>query len=176
MAPAQIDLKKFVGEHVKYEIDMLRSTHECLRSRSWDWAVQNALIESFWIHARNLLEFFGKQKNAHPVTSFCETSYAPLKFSSVRPLYRKICEQISHLKCGRTHDVTAKLDVVNSGVRELLENEIERFRSHLCPECEDLISARSIPKPEPAAVLFTGPTRTTTTAASTSYTIGPTKL
>lgn len=172
MAAAQIDLKKFVGEHVKYEIDMLRSTHECLRSRKWDWAVQNALIESFWVHARNLLEFFGKQKNAHPVTSFCGTSYVPLKFSSVRPLYRKICEQISHLKSGRTHDAEAKLDVLNSGVREFLENEIEKFRFHLNRECENLIPARPKPTPEPAAVSFV---EQTTTAASTTYTVGPPK-
>jgi hypothetical protein len=96
----------------------------------------------------------------------------PLKFRSAGPLYRKLCGQISHLNSGRTHENVAKLDVPNSGIRELLENEIERFHSHLNQEYQSLISP--IPKPEPVGVSFTGVTRTTTEAAATAYTIGPT--
>jgi hypothetical protein len=48
--------------HYRYEVEMLRDTHERLISGKFgpdtDRVVRNALIESFCIHARGLIEFF----------------------------------------------------------------------------------------------------------------------
>src|SRR5690242_5660911 len=97
MAASETDLKQFLREHVEYEICMLRSTRSYLASREWDctvqpdWTIKNALVEAFWLHARNLLESFGMRPHVYPVTKFCDSSYKPLNFSSVGSLYGKIC-------------------------------------------------------------------------------------
>jgi hypothetical protein len=96
MRTPQTEPKEFVGTHVKYEIDMLRSTYDYLARGKHEWTIRNALIESFWVHARNLLEFFEARNQARSIKPFCVASYQPSPKSG--SLYRKICEQISHLR------------------------------------------------------------------------------
>ena len=64
MANPDKKILEFVREHLPYEIDMLRSTYLTLYQGGVDWAIRNALIESFCIHARNLLEFFSKKADS----------------------------------------------------------------------------------------------------------------
>ncbi len=58
MSNSERNLQEFLGDHLPYEINMLRSTFTCLSLGVFTGALQNALIESYAIHARNLLEFF----------------------------------------------------------------------------------------------------------------------
>jgi len=49
-------------EHLPYEIDMLRSTyHRLANLPNIDTDIRNALIESFCVHARALLDFFSNR-------------------------------------------------------------------------------------------------------------------
>lgn len=50
----------FSGEHLYYEIKMLYSLYDILKTKVNDVYVYNALIESFVIHTTILLEFFYK--------------------------------------------------------------------------------------------------------------------
>src|SRR6266853_2093611 len=123
--------KEFIKEHLSYEIDMLRSVSLLLIRQGKEWAVQNAFIESFCIHSLNLLEFFCKDKNAWPVTDFCDVSYRPMP----RPqsLLMRISNQIAHLGQNRTSDIAKKINAADPTILQMIENEIERFSQHLKP-------------------------------------------
>ena len=41
-----------------YEVNMLRHARNFLRVPAWSTELANAVIESFCVHARNLIEFF----------------------------------------------------------------------------------------------------------------------
>ena len=56
----KVDNHKLKGsvDHLKYEIEMLKETSHALSDAlNLDWEVNNALIESFVIHARGLITF-----------------------------------------------------------------------------------------------------------------------
>ena len=50
--------KKMLGHFIPYEIGMMRALYKCLAAGSVSQVCRNAEIESFHIHARNLMEFF----------------------------------------------------------------------------------------------------------------------
>ncbi len=50
-------LLEYSGEHLAYEVQMLRGTAELLRGPELLRMVSNAVIESFGLHLRNLIEF-----------------------------------------------------------------------------------------------------------------------
>ena len=52
------DIKKEQLRYLFYEFWMLAETHKRLLARIGDTVIQNALIEAFCTHARNLNEFF----------------------------------------------------------------------------------------------------------------------
>ena len=54
-------LMEMLTHHIVYEIEMMRHTYICLTGPAHVWFSQvviNAVIESFCIHARNLIDFF----------------------------------------------------------------------------------------------------------------------
>src|SRR5271154_3221288 len=101
-------LEEFLGEHLPYEIDMLRATFTCLCMRVFTGALQNGIIEAYAIHARNLLEFFCKDGNAWPVDELCDAAYKPM--SPPKHVLKKINSQIAHLTKNRTTDQSKKLN------------------------------------------------------------------
>ena len=49
-------------KHVRYEYEMLVKTAQCLYSKPPDPVIMNALIESYAIHARNIIDFLFPDK------------------------------------------------------------------------------------------------------------------
>jgi hypothetical protein len=55
--PNKDKLKEFFVEHLPYEIDMLRDAYVLLETGLLGRVLENLLIESFCVHARNLIEY-----------------------------------------------------------------------------------------------------------------------
>jgi hypothetical protein len=132
--PDQILVDIFT-EHLPYEIDMLRNTYQSLRGSPLPTGfLKDALIESFCVHARSLLDFFkgmgGKLDDSNAaeftkgfVTAIDEMT-EPLK--SIRP---KLNKQIFHLTKTRTTKNADKFDPDYDATKVLaiLESEIAQF-------------------------------------------------
>src|SRR5262245_16938817 len=99
--------------------------------------VNNALIESFCVHARNLIEFFRNNK----FTTAYAASYKPFKrfagTDQISTIYDRLCGQISHLvheKKGirRTIHGSEKITAWDRyEILDILRAEIVEFRAHL---------------------------------------------
>jgi hypothetical protein len=56
------ELRDFAQEHVGYAVDMMVNSAEALRRPTGAWVVDNALVESFTIHARELDDFLRNRR------------------------------------------------------------------------------------------------------------------
>jgi len=97
--------------HYTYEVDMLQGSYVYLANGKYarDKVVEYALIESFCIHARALIEFFVEKKRAG---RYAEANYAKLQIADepLKTLYRKLHQQIAHLDSHeRTSDPREKI-------------------------------------------------------------------
>jgi hypothetical protein len=114
--------------HYNYELDMLANTFRLLNDNRIQ---QNALIESFCLHARNLIEFFCDKNKGHKYTE----KYTPFegKKTRVEKLNRLINQQISHLDVSkRTADDSRKISGEQCAeLITILITETEKFYKHL---------------------------------------------
>jgi hypothetical protein len=62
---SQAELEKITKEIIQYEIDMLIGTYQ-YRSDPNDLVLKNMIIESFLIHARNLIDFLYPPATSKP--------------------------------------------------------------------------------------------------------------
>jgi hypothetical protein len=126
--------------HVVYEVSMLRHTFNFMGVPAWSTELRNAIIESFCVHARNLIEFFSqKSETAGQADSdyvgakhFCK-SYEPwTKGRLSTELVARLNRQVAHLTYDRTSQTEGKV-----GPKEqlellgLIEQEIEIFANSL---------------------------------------------
>jgi hypothetical protein len=102
---------------------MFRHTYNFLHVRAWSRELANAIIESFCVHARNLIEFFD-QKSATPgqarsdyigAKHFCNGYIPWTKGGPSNDLRGRLNRQISHL----TYDRTERAELVRFIQREL---------------------------------------------------------
>jgi hypothetical protein len=133
-SPASDD-ELLLGCHLVYEIDMLRETYQrCPKEETTitDDIIKNALIESFCVHARNLIELF-EGKDAKYNKKYSDSNYQP--FSTVhediiRNIENRLNGQISHLvyrgRDGRTIETSEKINDKDRA-------EIFNILSHCCP-------------------------------------------
>jgi hypothetical protein len=134
-------LKEAFGHHLFYEIDMLRATSACLASPSFRQIVVNALIESFCIHARNLIEFFD-QKSGTPGSA--GSDYVGAKHFTTKDyvcwtggepsneLRARLNRQVSHLTYQRTVKNAEKIGPnERNELLTLIERELIHFQNHL---------------------------------------------
>ena len=132
-------LEEILGEHLPYALDMLRFTFERLRDGEADDVRRNALIESFSIHARSLIDFFGAG-NYIKKTSLLNGKPDLFKNGKVSPaLIKKLNTQIAHLTLKRTADSQDKIGDLDR--QELLDNirlALQEFEQHLRPEFKAL--------------------------------------
>lgn len=92
------------------------------------------MIEAFWTHTRNLIEFLTHPKGndsagVASARDFAETYYHQLKMNSIDDL---VNAQISHLTYERRSAPEEKLggyDMLR--VKRAIDSEIKRFESHL---------------------------------------------
>jgi hypothetical protein len=139
-------LAEIIGNHLSYEIDMLRSTYKELQARANkpapksqdEQTVHNALVEAFCVHARSLLDFFADKRSQGPkgetdaIASDFTTGFVTalnLKKEPLESLRNKLNKQIFHLTTKRTIIDAKKFDVGVDGVclLKLIEPEIEKF-------------------------------------------------
>ena len=104
------NLEELLRVHVRYELNMLFGTVERLTKPIEDEVLSNALIESFCLHARALLDFF---KNKHlPASEFTTAAYKPFSDGELgisRALVEKLNTQIAHLTKKRVSDAKQKI-------------------------------------------------------------------
>jgi hypothetical protein len=101
-----------LNEHVRYELDMLFETSNRLNYCDIDDdVVRNALIESFCIHARQLIDFFNDEKGVH-ARRFMNDGHSVSSSTTVQlsgKLKTKLNTQIAHLTERRTTDPADKI-------------------------------------------------------------------
>jgi len=98
--PDQAQLGQYL-HHVRYEWNMLARTWDRLESKH-DPVITNALIESFCIHARNLIEFYRNKKGYLNAKDFAGGTYkakfvAPTSGEIGTKLHAKLNQQVAHL-------------------------------------------------------------------------------
>src|SRR6516162_6299974 len=92
------------AHHLVYEVCMFRLTYLFLRLPAWSGELANAIIESFCVHARNLIDFFseesatpGQSDNFMGAKHFCNGYAAWTEGGPSNDLRGRLNRQISHL-------------------------------------------------------------------------------
>jgi hypothetical protein len=168
--------------HFVYEIKMLVETYQrCWGEVSNDAdderkIINNALIESFCIHARNLIEFFQDNKF---MTSYADSRYKAFDPVSVKDrissIYKRLSAQISHLVFrgtqNRTIHTLQKIDARDRyEILDILRTEIIEFKRHLAPSYLHVAAIIPVPARASEIPVSMGPFATTTTSNfATSY-------
>jgi hypothetical protein len=136
-------LDEFLDEHLPYEVQMLRHTYHLLATgiavspAEAQVVVEYALIESFCVHARNLIEFFRHKKPCDfDLRWFAKDGYRVADKDFIgASVQKKLDEQMSHLTKGRTKVEKEKIDrAARKEIYDALEDEIDRLRSSLRPD------------------------------------------
>jgi hypothetical protein len=130
--------EELLGHHLAYEINQMAAALTMLgnvtvpKELAPQQALDNALMESFYVHARALFEFFKKSRGAQ---QYAVDGYEPLKGVNAADWMQRLNNQVSHLLDGRTADDSLKIDgkermeIVNA-----LHAEVEAFKKSLRPE------------------------------------------
>jgi hypothetical protein len=131
-------MEDIIKEHLPYEMAMLRATFKYLQLDHGE-VIDNALINSFCVHARNLIDFFAGTKEAQDrsiAKTFTDPAYNPFKGHDVRrePIYGKLNKQITHLAYGRATADSEKIGPKDwEALLRLINEEADNFVSHLKP-------------------------------------------
>jgi hypothetical protein len=163
---------ELLGHHLVYEIDMLRETHGKLPNDHT--VLNNALIESFCVHARNLIEFFCKRAK-----KYTDDNYRPFANvdKNLKAIRVRINVQISHIiYAGRTVKDSEKInDEDRAEILNILSEATADFKAHLSLQYRHITipDLARVPKgaPKGAATGSIGPT--TTTSSTLVITVGP---
>jgi hypothetical protein len=111
---------------VAYEVEMLKRAGQDLDASGSDHAKRNVALESFLIHARNLLHFlYESEQHAHS-NDVVVVDYTGAGLTTSPPDYRSICDRISkhlaHITYRRqqkeTWDCQALADIIRDGLEE----------------------------------------------------------
>jgi hypothetical protein len=139
-----LDRKKYFEEHLWYEIWMLGETYKLLNLSKVPISevVGNALIESFCVHARVLIEFFEKSQGADYYTT---VPYVRSK--KYKKLNRQINNQISHvIGEGRSDRASEKIGPdERKELIDLLGADIAIFKKTLRASCDQWRQLPDVP-------------------------------
>ena len=182
-------LQEVINHHVPYEVRMMRQTYAMLANGSphlwFSQPVINALIESFCLHARSLIEFFSCEKpmadNTAAAKHFAKEGYQPCSdYGPSRDLMGKLNGQIAHPSYTRTSANDKKVSAQDRAtLMKFVENELVRFSSDMKETYKQHwpIDMRPTPSGEKsvAYVQALGPAGATNqiTTTTTTLTIGP---
>lgn len=156
--PAELDDAHYnmLVEHLPYEIDMLRRSFEFLAANGRSdieaafpndpivaQYLHNAAAETFWIHARALLEFF-RRKSQMEGRVACAQDFTKTYIEYDLPfgnLEDEINEQICHLQYKRYREVDKKIGGYSmERVNEALDRAIQMFEENLTEDASELWS------------------------------------
>lgn len=108
------DATAVLKEHLPYELDMLEAAFTFLHSpdyvKSRTWFCKNAAIETFWLHARNLIEFLTQPASDGEGTVSARdfaTGFHPVTI--MKGMDGLINLGITHLQYGRKSEQEEKL-------------------------------------------------------------------
>ncbi len=131
------------SDHLAYEVGMFDATAQRLMAGGLDLIFTNALLESFTVHTRVLLQFLipTKPRNSHVLADdfFADDLMAWRKVRGGVPktlahVNRRVGAEIAHLTYDR-QSVTPEAKFWNvHDMRQAMIAMIEGFRSHVRPE------------------------------------------
>ena len=142
MAGGKKDTKRDVLlRHLKYELVMLNHTFQQLQMKSLPQNEVNVLIESFCLHARNLIDFFSdshKDKGREAAAwHFTKDTYRPP--AKPKGLCEKINAQILHIRYDRTSAASEKIGTADRlALWTLVRNRVAYFLEELRPEYQSI--------------------------------------
>ena len=145
----------FFTQLLPYEISMLRAAYDLARAPKAA-AEHRAMVESFLLHARNLIEFFKDKPSCEfDPRMFTVGSYQLDKEFVADAVLPRINAQISHLTARRISSEAAKMGPRDWAlIVRALESEINRFRSALTADYREKWSV------DPPVVAATSPADT----------------
>jgi hypothetical protein len=177
----RIDLLR---EHLLYEHDMLTRAYSWLNSPknltgNVDLFVRNMAVEVFWLHARNLIEFYDGTQTAGPKASdftagkfqanFQLTKGLPADQNAGERFMTLINEQICHLKYERVSNPQEKLGGYDlQRTKEAIDRAQKKFYSELRPDVRTMVEeavVSSSSKMAPTSIVIEGPSTTTSSEA-----------
>jgi hypothetical protein len=156
--------EEFFSRVLPYEISMFRATYALARAPRPE-AENRALVESFLLHARNLIEFFKDKPSCDfDPRMFTVASYQLDKDFIADAVLPRINAQISHLTVRRISSDAAKLGPRDWAlIVRALDGEINRFRNALAADYRAVwpadspaaatTAARPVPISEPRNLL-----------------------
>lgn len=158
------ELIAYFNEHVLYEIDMLRGTHERFQNCQDD-VTRNALLESFGMHARNLSDFLRNKsaggRNTVLASQF-NTQFRHQRPSDANGAFQRLNSGMHHLGTDRAKgqkfslkDATDILRWIDRDFQRFLDDLPEPYKSGICQE--------ALPAYSTAATIADSPTTLTTT-------------
>jgi hypothetical protein len=151
-------------EHLKYEFDVLDAAYDFIHGNGHDleredWLRINSAIEAFWLHARNLIEFFerrttGDDKGIASAEDFTKRPVQydlPPKRQGIRLM---IDQQVCHLQYNRITDADHKSGHAPTKiggtemwqVKGMIDRALTLFQKELTYEGSELWETRSPPK------------------------------
>jgi hypothetical protein len=139
-------IERLLCKHLPYELDMLEQTLARLQANANDTVVSNALIESFWTHARNLIEFFTHPTKGDGTTGTASaldmtTGYFP--DTKLKEIDQLINQQITHLQYDRPAFTEEQLDFNEMfRVRADIQREVERFQKTIIGKYQEFWKLR----------------------------------
>jgi hypothetical protein len=109
--------------------------------------IGNLAIESFWLHARNLAEFFHHPRNGSEVGVASASDFTKSqRFDPKMDLQKLIDEiniQVSHLQYGRPSDFQEKLNSARMAyVKSAITKAVKRFEADLTDEARAVWAPR----------------------------------
>jgi hypothetical protein len=171
-SPAELLLRCHLG----YEIWMLQETYRRCpddannTARADDAVIRdNALIESFCVHARNLIEFFTKETSRKKLQKQYTNNYDPFSGVSITKINKHLNNQITHLREGE-RPITDSEKIgpqERAKILKILSHEIREFKAHLADAYKH-IHIRELAPPV-VSISFSNTPQTTTNAPPTAY-------
>jgi hypothetical protein len=145
----EADKRAMLEEHLPYELSMLEAAfdflvkkefapyHECL-------FLHNTSVECFWMHARNLLEFFRSKPGASTATPLDFTvTFAHEKVG--RDIEDQINNAITHLQYGRKSQPLALNNGTMIHIKGVIDREVKKFQEALTTEAHKVWKLRAAP-------------------------------
>ena len=135
MASSPSTTPAYLAEHYLYEVNMLRAAHGLLASAA-SQAHANALIESFAVHARNLMDFFLSAARGDDAVASHFTASGTFAATATRAipgdLRTRLNKQIAHLTYSRTGAV--KIGIADrQALLQALECDHAAFKQAVAP-------------------------------------------
>lgn len=124
-------------KHLPYELDMLEQALVTWRETQNDpenTYTKNSAIETFWLHARSLADFFRNAKTGRTATaSHFTAGWVEYSMGDVRTLVTKVSDQIAHLSFDRAPESYYEKLNFDDAIRSIehIDRAVQTFQQNL---------------------------------------------